>query len=509
MAREAQGGAYEARGRYFMRVTIAAGQRRAEALPWVSAEQWRVHGTKTPCPCAACERARVVQGWVMRLREAGQTDFVENVVTSAARADEAKMIELARAIDGIVGGKVVKAQPGPPAGSVVTFEAFAMKWVRGELATEYPDHVQRKRSAYEDLGNLRRYVFPIVGPKPIADVTLADYEQVMREADGRATKTKLSRATRRQIAQAMRRVLGLAVYPGKLLKVNPIPEHAMPSKAPEVAQQFVHPDEDAIVMANKAIDLGHRMLIGFLHRQGPRKSEVLGGKVDEVDDAISDEETFGETPPLTWRRIDVRRRVILPDRNKTNDTSLTPIEPDIANALAAWKTLTPRSGDDDPVFVDVAGNAIGPEDAKEIYCSSVKTSLVAAERDRPELWSPPRGWRPLILHNARASFVTVALVNGRSEDWVRRRSKHKSSAIERYRRQLGTYKELDLGDWVPLDVAIPELAAASTATKTAAEAAAFGNRLPDSVVGASGFEPPTPRPPVWCANQAALRPENR
>ena len=26
-------------------------------------------------------------------------------------------------------------------------------------------------------------------------------------------------------------------------------------------------------------------------------------------------------------------------------------------------------------------------------------------------------------------------------------------------------------------------------------------------IGASGFEPPTPRPPVWCANQAALRPD--
>lgn len=26
-------------------------------------------------------------------------------------------------------------------------------------------------------------------------------------------------------------------------------------------------------------------------------------------------------------------------------------------------------------------------------------------------------------------------------------------------------------------------------------------------VGASGFEPPTPSPPDWCANQAAPRPE--
>ena len=28
-------------------------------------------------------------------------------------------------------------------------------------------------------------------------------------------------------------------------------------------------------------------------------------------------------------------------------------------------------------------------------------------------------------------------------------------------------------------------------------------------VGATGFEPATPRPPVWCASQAALRPEKK
>ncbi len=36
----------------------------------------------------------------------------------------------------------------------------------------------------------------------------------------------------------------------------------------------------------------------------------------------------------------------------------------------------------------------------------------------------------------------------------------------------------------------------------------FGSPL-SPLVGARGFEPPTPRPPVWCANQAALRPEPR
>ncbi len=72
---------------------------------------------------------------------------------------------------------------------------------------------------------------------------------------------------------------------------------------------------------------------------------------------------------------------------------------------------------------------------------------------------------------------------------------------------MGTYRELDLGDWTPLDAAIPEIAtvsaedekakrAAAAATKAAAEAAARSARIPISSVGASGFEPPTLRPPV-------------
>jgi hypothetical protein len=98
----------------------------------------------------------------------------------------------------------------------------------------------------------------------------------------------------------------------------------------------------------------------------------------------------------------------------------------------------------------------------------LRASLVAAECDRPELRTTGNGRRSLRLHDARASFVKVALVNNRSEDWVRRRSKHTSSAIERYRSAVGTFREPALGDWTPLDRAIPELAAALAAAEAAA-----------------------------------------
>jgi hypothetical protein len=93
-------------------------------------------------------------------------------------------------------------------------------------------------------------------------------------------------------------------------------------------------------------------------------------------------------------------------------------------------------------------------------------------------------------------MVTIGLASGRSEEWIRRRTGHTSSALERYRRVAGTLRELDLGDWVPLDAAIPELAAANAAANTAAErqVPTVGRPKPQRYqpVGARGFER-TPR----------------
>lgn len=447
MPRTAHGGAFESRGKFYMRVTVAPRERPAKLLPWaVSLEQ-------------AQARSVATQALVNRLRDAGQPDFIENLVKSATLADDEKMVGLTKAIDGLLGG-VAEPIPAPlPKGAVVTFESFAMRWVRGELAAQYPDYVERKRSAYTDLCYLRKYAFPVIGPKPIVDIELADLERVMGEVAERAKPRKLARGTRRHVAQAVRRVMQLAEYPAKLVARNPIPSNALPRVKSEMALVFVYPEEDALLMRSEA-DLGLRLLYGFLHRIGWRREEALGGKVDEVDDAVEvDDDALEEVPPLTWRRLDLRRRVILPARNKTNDVELTPLDEDLTRALTAWKAMHPKAGADDPVFVTAAGLPITPDDASEGYRSSLQAALRKADQDRPELWEAGYRRRPLRLHDARASMVTVALRAGKGEDWVRRRTKHKSSALERYRRATSTLAELDLGFWTPLDEVIPEIAA--------------------------------------------------
>jgi integrase len=452
MPREASGGAFASRGKFYARVMAAPKKRKA------------VH---VPC-CAslveATARGQEIQALVDQLHEGGHARGVQQTIETAAALDGSGMAKLRKLVTRVIEGK----EPPPwdrPTLDVdgETFEAFAMKWVRGELAELYPDHVERKRSAYTDLCILRKYVFPALKERPIASISLEDYERVMRGIAERAKGRKLRSATRRHVAQAMRRVMQLAEYPAKLIERNPIPANAMPRVKVEVALQYIYPDEDATLLActgldakrEAKVDLGRRVLYGFLARAGWRREEALGGKVDRVKDAVGDAaQALEEVPALTWRRLDLLHGVVHLDREKTGRPRPVPIDPDLVRALGAWRKLTPKPGDDDRVFVDMGGDVERHKAAEQL-----RADLLAAGVDRAELHdttSPVR--EPVRLHDLRASMVTIGLANGRSEDWVRRRTGHTSSALERYRRVASTLREMTPGDWKPLDEAIPELA---------------------------------------------------
>ena len=86
--------------------------------------------------------------------------------------------------------------------------------------------------------------------------------------------------------------------------------------------------------------------------------------------------------------------------------------------------------------------------------------LALAGVDRAELFKTTAARRQIRLHDTRATFITIALANGKSETWVADRTGHKSSdQINGYRRAARTAAELGLGELVPLDVAIPEFTA--------------------------------------------------
>jgi hypothetical protein len=112
---------------------------------------------------------------------------------------------------------------------------------------------------------------------------------------------------------------------------------------------------------------------------------------------------------------------------------------------------------------------------------------------RAALFERSASRRQIRIHDLRATFITLALANGRTEAWVQDRTGHRSSMmINVYRRAARSAAELGLGDLAPLDVALPDLA--NGAEKAQAVASA-----PDS-------SPGTPEIPAVSDQSRALTP---
>src|SRR5690606_29948892 len=139
----------------------------------------------------------------------------------------------------------------------------------GKLARDYPDQVKRRRSVADDVSRLEAHVYPVIGHKPVAAVTLEDCEAVMRNLKGRR-KAQLSPSTRRNVALTLSRLLNLAVYPLRLIERSPLPRGFLPRLGKPRALSFLYPSEDAKLLGCVGVPLDRRMLWGLLVREGMR-----------------------------------------------------------------------------------------------------------------------------------------------------------------------------------------------------------------------------------------------
>lgn len=89
----------------------------------------------------------------------------------------------------------------------------------------------------------------------------------------------------------------------------------------------------------------------------------------------------------------------------------------------------------------------------------LRARLWEAQVRRPELHNKGENRGRFRVHDLRGTFVTLSLANGKSETRVADRTGHTSSImINRYRRAARTAFDLNLGNLVPLDEALPDLA---------------------------------------------------
>lgn len=427
-----------ARGRWYSRLGLGrAGARQAFQLATCATE------------ADAQARHAVLVDVRDRLRSAGRLDIAPKLLEELAAARPGKSLAaVVKAVDLICRGE---SAPRPAMPASPTVEEVGRRWTSGELARTYPDHVKAKDSADDDAQRLRNYVYPIVGDVPIGGFTIEHGEKVLR-----ALPETLSVATRRHVAQALRRLLELAVFPLRLLAANPLPRTFLPRLPPPKAKGWLYPDEDARLLACTTRPLCRRVFYGVMHREGPR---------------------FSEAAALDVADIDLERGVVRLDENKTDDPRAWALGPGVAAALRAWFAFRRAAGEvlgpDSPVFIDESGERLREG---EHHAQRYRDDVRAAGVVRPELFEATATRLQLRLHDARGTFVTLALANGKTETWVADRTGHKSSVmINRYRRAARTAAELNLGPLLPLDQAIPEFAeGANSDANASGEAATEG-----------------------------------
>jgi len=410
VSRQASGSVFESRGKLYARTPIGGGKRHCVHLD-MPREQ-------------ADARAVVLAGIARDVRatkDEATVAMLPKLLDRAAVANADTLKQLLELVERIVAGRIVAAKSVPA--TSLTVKALGDRWVSGELAREFPDHVRKKRSTGDDSNLLTKWIYPLVQNVPLRSFTLDHAEQVMK-----ALPPELSGSTRRHVAQTMNRVLKMAMYPLRAITANPLPSGWMPRLGATKKQEMIHTDEHDTYLARSEVPLMSRLFAGFLAREGMRHDE-------------------GEQ--LTWSDFDLKRGLVRLDENKTDEPRTWALRPGVARALTHIYELRGKPGGDKLVFSKDGKARLRwrPDE----YRDELKVCGIT----RPELFTGTSVTRPTGFHGLRALFITEALARGESEAWVTDRSGHKSSQmVAHYRRRARTFKEAGMPFLAPLDVAL-------------------------------------------------------
>jgi hypothetical protein len=156
-----------------------------------------------------------------------------------------------------------------------TLATFAKRWTSGELHTTYLDHVKKidQDDNRERLAKL--LATPLDGPwATLGDVPL-DRVTVEHGFAAMQALPPMKRPTRSHHARALNRVLNLAVFPCRLITVNPLPKGFVPSPGKSPARAWWKPADDAdLCCACDDVPLLFRFFYGFTFREGLRERRV-------------------------------------------------------------------------------------------------------------------------------------------------------------------------------------------------------------------------------------------
>jgi integrase len=305
-----------------------------------------------------------------------------------------------------------------------TFRQVAALYTSGTLHELHPDEVPFKGTLSLEGSQTQLAVFlPLLGDKPIADITREDIDEAKR----RIPKGS-SGPTRRQYVRELRRILKFAVEPLRL--VDHTVSVTVPKRQKGEGQifSFLYPHEERMLSGCQAIPIEWRFLYAFLFRNGTRVSETVQITWDHIDLVTGDLHL-----DKAWTKMKVARRWV--------------VENDVLEALKLRRAAIPNAT---LVFPSPTGKKFTRQAVRQRFLAD----LVRAGLSRPELFGRVDGVRGLTTHDTRATFVTLCRRVGRSDQYIRDRTGQTAKVLEQYSRLVRHAEELRLGWLDPMAVAL-------------------------------------------------------
>ena len=364
-----------------------------------------------------------------KLVKAGHERTASGILRKAADAEDARAVDrIRRLVEDLCAGRYQRPAEGTPtlAGAARTFRTVAEEWTSGDFHRQWPDHVKDIDHTNNRL-QLDAHVLPEIGDVGLADLTRAHCDAVMRALPGH-----LGPASRRHVAQIVHRVLSLSELAGYIDR-SPLPRGWMPRRGRKKDSPILLPTEDAQLLGCEPVPVGYRLLYGFLHREGGRRTE---------------------TASLRWDELDLDNEVVQLDENKTQHSRWWKMGPGVAEALKVWRELRGKPAPNSLVFLHLDGSELDLGNLAKL----ARLHLEKAGVGRARLFQKGTNMLRFGAHSFRHSFATRSLANGRTDDWVRQRTGHTSPELLTYREAARALEELEVGEVSPLVVAIPELA---------------------------------------------------
>jgi integrase len=298
----------------------------------------------------------------------------------------------------------------------------------GTLHELHPEDVRYRTKQGRDarLTQLSTF-FPVLGDKTFDQITGDDIDEAKR-----LIPKGVKQGTRSRYLRELRFLLRIAVDPLALCERTPTVK--VLKGEPRGVFQLLYPAEEAQLCACLEIPIERRILYAFLARNGGRVSETL---------------------QYTFQCIDADGVIhVAKEWTKTKKARYWQLAPDVLEALRLRRAQMPEGAT--LIFVPPTGER---QPIKQLTRHHVlrmlNLDLKTAGITRQGLVTALAGERKLCTHDVRASFVTLARAAGMSDRWIMDRSGHESAAVfEKYDRGVRHAREIHLGWWAPMAIAL-------------------------------------------------------